>query len=451
MPRIALVALLLLLPKPAAAQDAAAVLEVAEEALAEGDAGRALELARMARVLAPQRSEDALMLMAEALTRLDRPAAAQRLYRRAVAQRGPRRNEALAGIVQVNQRLATLRVMVHPAHAQVTVDGEPAEWERGGRILLVPVGTHHIVARAPGHEAREVNRHFGAEGLHEVRLLLPEGEESRSEYVSGPRNRRDLSHWISGNLLQTGLGVVGVGLAGAWIGTLHGQQGPGVELEMRFAQFELGASLGLALAAQGQLAIYDATEGEGTGMVGLSAGVLMVAASLVTSIIGSSYESGSQELMLVSGLLAGGGASAVGNSMLDRRYGDVGLSLVLTSFTLGFSQLALAMAAGGAPGALPGHEAFVDYSASLPADTDACAQVASGDTLGGQFADQMGTLEGTCAQRAALDRARDVALGTAISTALLSLGTGLLTVAVGDELDFAIAAGPTSIQLSGGF
>lgn len=456
MPRTLLLALLLLPPAPASAQEAGPVLAVARQALAEGDAGRALELARMARVLDDACGPRALVTMGRASLALDRPVTAHRLFRLALdGADEATRAQALSELARANERVATVRLDVQPAGASVTIDGAPVEWERGQRVALAPAGRHEIVARAPGHETRRFDGHFSAEGFHELHLILPPGDETRVEVASQPEPRSPVRRWLSGNLIQTAVGIGGAAGAGAWAADAAGRPDAGGRLELAYAHYELGVSLGMMTASQVHIALYDANDGRTlTQPYLLSLGGLMFGAA-AAGVVGSALPTPSPEAALIGGLFAGGLVSTVGNLFLDRRWGRVVESVLATSIGIVFTQVPMAGSALITRGSLEGNEILDAYAGAVDGSSaHACQRVAAGDTANGAFADQMDLLSATCAQHRALGRAFEVALFTSLSTVLAGVGTGVLVLATGgdeDALDLSVAAGPSSLRLSGRF
>ncbi len=420
------------------AQDGRAVLAVAAEALAEGDAGRALELARMARAIDPEAAPEALVLMGRALLRLERPIPAQRLFARALESGDPRvRRAATDGITRAHAHTGVLRLRVHPHDARVTLDEAPVEWERGQGTVLASAGWHRVEARAPGHTTRRTNVYVGADRPAEVHLLLTPGREDE---VQGVRRRDDTDHttpWLEGHLIQTGAGLAGAGAAAAWARDAATRATPGAigaQRELALAHYELGVSLGLAVVSQLQLPLLESTRGHAIVPLELGAAMLMVGGAFGVALTTPGL--GASEQRFTSGFLLGGAASALGSLGLQRG-GDLRLGLLITSVALALGQLPVALEALTYPA-----PSAQELEALPTAGADPCAQPGLA-----------GRLASVCERRESSDRAQMVTIGAFLGSTALALGAGV-ALAIGDPgdaRDVSFAAGPSGLRLSGRF
>ncbi|MBX3273010.1 MAG: hypothetical protein KF729_22295 [Sandaracinaceae bacterium] len=395
---------------PAAAAEA---LAGAREALAEGAPGRAFELARLARAFDPRRSVEAWELMGRASSARGEQAAAHRFFRRAlgVASRAERAR-LLARMQLARDELGLVRLDVQPGGARVLVDGEPAEVEPGGRVLLLRPGVHRIEARLEGYTPRVGSVVVTAGGEHTARFALSPGAEGdEPRWVAPPSSPRLARRWLTGNALLVGVGALGFGVTASL-------DRPRVEAEVALSS---GASLGLALGAGLHLALQAALDPEGGGRLTIPRILLTPLLAGVAIAVGMTTPSatGAQDAVLdpgrsgVAGALLGLGIATFANTALGERDVPIGIG------------------AGLALAALAGFEA-----------TMGLVSVEAADAI---------DREGGDADAAAGHRAlAETSLGLAAGLGALAIGSLALGIA-GDADALDLAVGPGSLTVSGSF
>ncbi len=414
----------LMLVAPATARASASTvadeaLAGAHAALAQSDPGRAFELARLARAFDPDRSVEAWEVMGRAQAEMGEQAAAHRYFRRALAiADGEARLRVLARMQLARDELGLVRVDLQPGGATLFVDGAPAEYETGARVLMLRPGPRRLEARLAGHEPRSVTVYVTARGAQEVRIVLSEGAEdilrpaARSPEHPGHR-------WLTGNAILIGVGALSIGGSGA-------AQVPVPDTLADGAAFQLGLSSGLALGSALNLVLQQALDVNGRGslrLLRLSATPLFAVAALVVA-------------------MAGGGSGC--------ELEDASCPVVPPSGTTGASGTLVGVAISTA--------ANIGLGTEAPIATSLAVAFALLAVVEGLFA-----FESSQTAEALWDAARgpealehEAMSAVTGGVALGFLGLAASSLAIGalsgdDELDLSVAAGPGTLTLSGTF
>lgn len=405
----------------------------AEAALAEHAPGRAFELARLARAFDPDRSLAAWELMGRAASEMGDQALAHRCFRRALGLADPRaRHRLLARMQLARDELGLVRVDVQPGGAELLVDGQPAEYEIGEGALLLRPGSHRLEARLEGHEARYAVVAVTAGGEHAVRMVLPEGAPDILLPVPGPSYRRSGQRWLTGNAVLIGIGGLGLAAAGS---ADAGVPGLGESMGL-----QLGLSFGLVLGASLNLAASAAFDPHGDGWLFLPRILVVPLLAGVALGLGTAlwFDDACQDegeacavdpettrdVAGATGTVIGIAIATLANVGLGGRDTPIAIGLGMAFAGLGVVELAFAIEAASAAGALR----------------------AQGDALGGA--------EGAALheQAAARDGLGQVAAGLAIGLGALAISTFELGLAgEPDSLDLTVAAGPGTLSISGAF
>lgn len=440
MTRCSISLLLLLAACPAAAQPASpsTALEAlvgAREALAEGSPGRAFEMARIARAFDPERSLEAYALMGRAQSELGDAAAAHRFFRRALELASPdERGRLLARMQLERDEFGIVVVDVQPGGAELFVDGQRAELERGETLLVLRPGTREIVARMPGHEARRTSLHVAPGSHRTLHIVLPEGDEGRTGSVPGPTHRHPGQRWLTGNLMMIGLGALGMGVAGSGLEGAH----PSVADEL---QLEVGIGLGLVLGSSANMLLSAELEGRGGHLflVRFGAFALLAGAALPVAVLWGANQrcpapdgetvcladqGAANTHAAVAGTLLGMAVSTFSNLGLSFRDVPVATSMAATFFGVSLLQIGLAVDSLATASSLRLDAAEMQGQAAVDAYESAAAHGAVGEVAG-----TVGL----------------VFLGMTAASAVFGI------LGDSDELDITVAAGPGTVSVSGVF
>lgn len=367
---------LCLLATPAAAQDDT-FAERAEVALRSGDLDAALRWARLARGDDPEGGRARLARVHEAR---GEHVAAHRLHRRGRDVQGAARTRARLGLVRVQA----------PVDATVTVDGEPAEWDRPGLILL-PEGAHVLRARRPGSYVRV--RHLTVEGgsTQSVALLLGPGREGEERSGGGPHRFEAEGSWRDANLV-----MLGAGAAAASGFAVLAEGSPGSPTR-RFGGSQAGLSLGVALGAATHLgfgAAFHLERETPPFWVRLAAAVGLGGAAIASGGVPGEHDA------LTAGF-AGAAMATVANLFFTDDPRSVALGAASLSFMLAGAEALMAFLSYSRAGALTGDPRFVAHAVAnaepcaAPPDpfvAQACADAATHRSLGAWSALAAGTL-----------------------------------------------------------
>jgi len=433
-----LVLCLLLAPSVGAAQapdPATEALAGARAALDEGSAGRAFELARLARWFDPSRSLQAYEMMGRAAFELGRHDAAHRFFRRAlVFAEGRDRARLLARLRLARDELGLVRVDLQPGGAELPVDGAPAEFEAGERTLLLRPGAHELVARLEGHDAVQAIVHVVAGGAHTVHLVLREGSEQRTRAAPRPRDVPEGRRWLAGNAMLIGVGTLGLAASGGVSSALH----PSLS---ELNNLQVGVSVGLVTGAVLNMMAQAAFDPRGRGdlmfyrflaVPVLAVGAVTIAAAAwgparscaddgdpcQTDIAAANTAAGAV------GLLGGMMVSTAANAVFGGRETPVGIGLGIASAWIGV---------------LEGLLALVSMSTANE------LRDAAEEQLGAARADR---LEAAAAHDAYAQVAGGVSLGF-VALAAASFAVGI--AGDRDDLDLTVSAGPGTLSVAGTF
>ncbi len=239
--RIAIVSLMWASASAAVAQQPAAdsnaeYEKIVSEALEEMQAGR-FEEARSSFLRAHRLQPNARTLRALGHVEFEMRhyAAAVRYFRQALAAQGRKLTaemiaEVENGLARAEAYCAQLKPVLSPQNATVTVDGEALALEPDGNLLL-DLGTHEVVASAPGHAQtrRSLTTNGGERGELQITLSVevapPEGAGSKAHTGSAASADYDegstvLQEWW----FWTAVGVVAVGTTVAIVVATSGDE-----------------------------------------------------------------------------------------------------------------------------------------------------------------------------------------------------------------------------------
>lgn len=414
---------------PPTPSPAAEALASAHQALAEESPGRAFELARLARAFDPDCSVEAWELMGRAASEMGELEAAHRFFRRALTFADPtERARLLARMQLARDELGLVRVDVQPGGAEVLVDGQPAEFETGDRVLLLRPGSHRLEARVEGYEPRYAIVQVTSGGEHEVHLVLPEGGPDALRPAGQPRSLTLQDRWLGGNAMLIGVGGLGLAASGSVHATLP-------ELREPLA-LQVGLSFGLALGAGVNMALQGALDPELRGRLmwfRILAIPILGAAALGVGAAGWSRgaacegeancpadDAGVDGFAGASGTLIGVAIATMSNVGLGLRDTPLGLSLAIAFAGLAMAELAMMADALGAADRL---------RADPRAQSDARLLDAA----------------------ASHDALAQVTGGLAVGFAAVAASSIVLSVAGEGSSDLRVAAGPGTLSVSGTF
>jgi hypothetical protein len=439
-------------------------VSAAELALARGDARTALELARGAHA----RDARTLATIGRAYAALGEWRTAVRFYRRALDAPRVRRATVLGLLRRARAQLAVVRVDLSPGRAELEVDGEAAEWERGQRFLLLAPGQHRLVARSPGSRSRFVERTFDRGTFTHVHLALGAGDE-RLEAERTPEPRQPPGRrWLARDLGTGAIGLAGAVAAGTWAierdvaagaacAAGRCEDAVGMRIEEDYAALHTGLGIGVLLGAQLDLMLGWAASERGVNetiwlraaAIGASAIAIGVAVGVGAPCenAGSCAASGRNGLA-VHAIGAGLGmiVTQVG-AMLDDTIGPP-VGAVASALALAWVELAIAFAHISGPEA---SETWRAYEADLPEGVDACASIRAGDTRDGRFASALGELRGVCSAASANQTIAVASSTAAAALAVVSMASLFTFLDPDRDDDIALAAGPGNVTVRGTF